>query len=102
MLNIAPNYTPLTVLLSIPIPASISRTFTIGILNLLYSRLTATHSFLSTYFGKVTIVLKLPLIKADLTKGLQRYRGLVEDVLEPGGAAVCHGGDCPSKLGIEG
>lgn len=40
-------------------------------------QLTAIHSLWSTYFGRTTIVLKLPLIKALLTKGLQRYKGLL-------------------------
>ena len=37
---------------------------------------------MSTYFGNMTIVLKLPLISAASTKGLHRYRGFcpfVED-----------------------
>lgn len=34
--------------------------------------LTATHSMMSTYFGRTTIVLKLPLTRAASTKGLQR------------------------------
>jgi hypothetical protein len=31
---------------------------------------------ISTYFGSITIVLKLPLTRADSTKGLHKYRGL--------------------------
>ena len=42
----------------------------------LYSLLTATHSIMSTYFGNITIVLKLPLTRADSTKGLHKYKGL--------------------------
>ena len=56
------------------------------------ARLTATHSFGSTYFGSVVIVLNEPLTSAALTKlrsvgrhrdpisthGWQRYRGLPE------------------------
>jgi hypothetical protein len=34
--------------------------------------LTATHSMMSTYFGRTTMVLKLPLTRAASTKGLQR------------------------------
>ena len=37
--------------------------------------LTATHSIISTYFGSMTIVLKLPLTSAASTKGLHRYKG---------------------------
>ena len=37
--------------------------------------LTATHSMISTYFGSMTIVLKLPLTSAASTKGLHRYKG---------------------------
>jgi hypothetical protein len=36
---------------------------------------TATHSMMSTYFGSITMVLKLPLTKAASTKGLHRYKG---------------------------
>lgn len=42
------------------------------------TRLTATHSLTSQYLGRETIVLKLPLTKAALTKGLQRYKALPE------------------------
>ena len=34
--------------------------------------LTATHSMISTYFGRTTMVLKLPLTRAASTNGLQR------------------------------
>lgn len=34
---------------------------------------------ISTYFGNITIVLKLPLTSADSTNGLHKYRGLFED-----------------------
>jgi hypothetical protein len=34
---------------------------------------TATHSMISTYFGNITIVLKLPFTRAASTNGLQRY-----------------------------
>ncbi len=36
---------------------------------------TATHSMISTYFGSMTIVLKLPLTSAASTNGLHRYKG---------------------------
>lgn len=36
---------------------------------------TATHSMISTYFGSMTIVLKLPLTRAASTNGLHRYKG---------------------------
>jgi len=36
---------------------------------------TATHSMISTYFGSMTIVLKLPLTSAASTNGLHRYNG---------------------------
>jgi hypothetical protein len=36
---------------------------------------TATHSIISTYFGSMTIVLKLPLTSAASTNGLHRYKG---------------------------
>jgi len=42
-------------------------------------RLTATHSFTSTYFGGATMVLKDPLTSAALTNGWQRYSGLLPD-----------------------
>jgi len=35
----------------------------------------ATHSIISTYFGSITIVLKLPLTRAASTNGLERNRG---------------------------
>jgi hypothetical protein len=38
---------------------------------------------MSTYFGSMTIVLKLPLTRAASTKGLQRYKGFC-GVLPPG------------------
>lgn len=41
---------------------------------------------MSTYFGSITIVLKLPLTSADSTKGLHRYRGFVgEELVGDGG-----------------
>jgi hypothetical protein len=48
---------------------------------------TATHSMMSTYFGSITIVLKLPLTRADSTKGLHKYSGLfgADDVVGDGG-----------------
>jgi len=48
---------------------------------------TATHSMISTYFGSITIVLKLPLTRADSTKGLHKYSGLfgAGDVVRDGG-----------------
>jgi len=42
----------------------------------MYSLLTATHSMISTYLGNITIVLKLPLTRADSKNGLHKYRGL--------------------------
>ena len=39
-------------------------------------RLRATHSRRSTYLGRVTIVLKDPLTRADRIKGWHRKRGL--------------------------
>ena len=45
--------------------------------------MTATHSIISTYFGSITIVLKLPFTRAASTKGLQRYRGF-EGEFPPG------------------
>lgn len=36
---------------------------------------TATHSMISTYFGSMTIVLKLPLTRAASTNGLHKYNG---------------------------
>jgi len=41
---------------------------------------TATHSLMSTYFGSITMVLKLPLTRAASTNGLQRYKALGADV----------------------
>lgn len=40
-----------------------------------HALLTATHSIISTYFGCITIVLKLPFTSAASTKGLQRNSG---------------------------
>lgn len=42
---------------------------------------------MSTYFGSITIVLKLPLTRADSTKGLHKYSGLfgADDVVGDGG-----------------
>lgn len=52
----------------------------------MHSPLTATHSMTSTYFGSMTIVLKLPLTRADSTNGLHRYRGFdIEDPVGDGG-----------------
>lgn len=58
--------------------------------------LTATHSMMSTYFGRTTIVLKLPLTRAASTKGLQRYRGLEGDGLH--GEAGTGGGGMSGKV----
>ena len=46
--------------------------------------LTATQSMMSTYFGKITIVLKFPLTSAASAKGEQRKRGLPLGVWELG------------------
>lgn len=42
----------------------------------------------STYFGKTTIVLKLPFTSAASTNGLQRYSGLFIDPDGEGGAGA--------------
>jgi hypothetical protein len=55
--------------------------------------LTATHSMISTYFGRTTIVLKLPLTRAASTNGLHRYRGLGAPELAGDGGT---GGGCMS------
>lgn len=39
--------------------------------------LSATHSPSSTYFGKTTIVLKLPFKSEDLTNGWHNIKGLI-------------------------
>jgi hypothetical protein len=41
---------------------------------------------MSTYFGSITMVLKLPLTRAASTNGLQRYKGF--SGTEPGGEVV--------------
>jgi hypothetical protein len=51
---------------------------------------------MSTYFGSMTIVLKLPLTRAASTNGLQRYKGL------EGGAVVTGDGGAESLLGAGG
>jgi len=40
-----------------------------------HALLTATHSMISVYFGKITIVLKFPFTSAASAKGLHRYKG---------------------------
>jgi hypothetical protein len=65
--------------------------------------LTATHSLTSTYFGSMTIVLKLPLTRADSTKGLHKYKGLagVSPVGEGGigGGGISGGKDVDVGVG---
>ena len=53
---------------------------------------TATHSMISTYFGSITMVLKLPFTRAASTNGLQRYRGRGADATGGGGGGVRSGG----------
>lgn len=53
---------------------------------------TATHSMISTYFGSMTIVLKLPLTRAASTNGLHRYNGF----WMPGTKAEGDAGGAPS------
>ena len=48
---------------------------------------------ISTYFGSMTMVLKLPFTNAASTKGLQRYNGLLEGAVEVTG-------DCGMELGF--
>jgi hypothetical protein len=58
---------------------------------------------ISTYFGSMTIVLKLPLTRAASTKGLQRYKGLlgVDAAGEGGnGGVVASGGGNVAEVGV--
>lgn len=61
---------------------------------------TATHSMISTYFGSMTIVLKLPLTRAASTNGLHKYNGFWAPGAIPEGDA---GGATSFKVGnVEG
>jgi hypothetical protein len=64
----------------------------------MYSLLTATHSMISTCLGNITIVLKLPLTRADSTKGLHKYRGLFGVVEMVGDGGIGGGGISGGKV----
>ena len=49
---------------------------------------TATHSEISTYFGNITMFLKLPLTRAASTNGLQRYRAFAGADAPPGDGGI--------------